>query len=209
MSPALIDKAYQASGNKLGWRLLYSPEKTLEGSKVAFVGLNPGGRHFAPEDSQFSPENGSAYVNERWGSNPPGESRLQIQVRTLFSKIEVEPCEVLAGNLVPFRSPDWNSLKNRASAVAFGTELWRGIFQRAQPSLVIAMGGVVGNIMANIYAAKKYVRIPVGWGNVAGKRYELPDKSLVVLPHLSRFPIITRDASQQGLARLFEPWWRV
>lgn len=106
------------SGRPLGWRLLYSPRRVLEGARVAFIGLNPGGSTIDPEHGVFSCERGSAYRREveNWGAS----SQLQDQVLELFRRLNVSPEDVLAGNLVPFRSPSEAALKDAPGAIAFG-----------------------------------------------------------------------------------------
>jgi len=210
--PALskqIERAYQASGNQLGWRLLASPAHVLDGSEVAFLGLNPGGRTRPPEHAEFAMPSGSAYVVEQWAGNPAGCSPLQRQVRALFEGIAIEPEDVLAGNLVPFRSPDWASLKNRDESLKFGVELWRRLLTHAQPKLVIGMGREVTAAMSALLNTRRETRIPVGWGAVTGTRAEFANGTLVGLPHLSRFGIMMRRESQPGIRRLFGDHWRI
>jgi len=58
----------------------------------------------------------------------------------LFGMLGVAPAEVLAGNLVPFRSPSWGKLSNQADALSFGRNLWRDILSTAGPRLIVVMG---------------------------------------------------------------------
>ncbi len=203
-----IEAAYRRSGNELGWRLLYSPASVLDGAQVAFIGLNPGGSVHPADHSELSMASGSAYVMEKWGNgNDPGQSPLQKQVRALFRKLEVEPDRVLAGNLVPFRSPSWDRLENRHNALQFGESLWNEIFQRARPKLVICLGGETFSALSRILSAFNAQSIPVGWGNVSGTRALFKGGSLVGLPHLSRFGIVTRVQSAAPLRELFGEYW--
>jgi hypothetical protein len=141
-----IQRAYEVrlqqnpSGRPLGWRLLYSPRSVLEGARVAFIGLNPGGSTVDPEHGVFSSERGSAYRRdiENWGTS----SQLQDQVLELFRRLNVSPEEVLAGNLVPFRSPSEATLEDAPGAIAFGRTLWAEILKTARPSIVVSMGGM-------------------------------------------------------------------
>jgi hypothetical protein len=130
-----IERRYAEDGHKLGWRLLYSPECVLEKAAVAFSGLNPGGAAIPESHAEFAMEHGSAYVLETWA----GTSKLQAQVRALFEKVGEAPEAVLAGNLVPFRSPNWNSLPNKKGALEFGKQIWGDILARAAPRLVLCM----------------------------------------------------------------------
>ena len=203
-----IEAAYRSSGNDLGWRLLYSPSSVLDGAQVAFIGLNPGGSVRPVDHSEFSMTSGSAYVVEKWGNgNEPGQSPLQKQVRALFRRLEVDPERVLAGNLVPFRSPSWDSLKNQRNALHFGENLWNEIFQRARPKLVIGLGGDTFSALSRILSVFNVQSIRVGWGNVSGTRALFKGGLLVGLPHLSRFGIVTRIQSAAPLRELFGEYW--
>lgn len=201
-----IEHEYRAGGYKLGWRLLYSPETVLGQARVAFVGLNPGGDYRPTDHAEFAMAAGSAYEAESWGA-APGQSKLQRQVTALFRKLGQRPENVLAGNLVPFRSPSWDALPNREQALEFGREIWSNILARARPQLVIAMGGEVFPALSNVLRVQNVVQVPVGWGAVSGSRADFPGGILVRLPHLSRFGIVSRNESQTGLSELLHPYY--
>lgn len=200
-----IEQAYRNSGNTMGWRLLASPESTLDGSKFAFIGLNPGGSSVDAEQSVFAmPEGESAYVHESWAGNAAGESPLQRQVRALFNRLDVAPDAVLAGNLVPFRSPDWDRLVDPKGSLAFGKALWGRILRQAGASVVITMSGVTTKAVADLLGVQNMTRYPVGWGNITAQRGAFDGGSLIGLPHLSRFGVMTRVASADHLDNLFD-----
>jgi len=204
-----ISAAYEKSDNSLGWRLLASPPTVLDGADVAFIGLNPGGSVRPDDHAEFAMDRGSAYVDETWGgANQPGTSPLQRQVRTLFKGLSVEPQDVLAGNLVPFRSPSWDRLENTEFSLRFGEVLWADILRRAQPTLVVGMGREVFKPLSRILSATNARSIPVGWGKVSAVKASIFGGSLVVLPHLSRFGIITRKESVGALNSLFGDHWQ-
>lgn len=199
-----IEGAYQRSGNTMGWRLLSSPESTLNRAKVAFIGLNPGGSGVDAEQSVYAmPEGQSAYVVESWAGYPPGKSPLQSQVRSLFKRLKVTPDAVLAGNLVPFRSPNWKSLKDHHRSLAFGKDLWAHILRRAQPSIVITMGGDTTKAIADILGVMNMDCYAIGWGDISAKRGDFTRGTLIGLPHLSRFSVMNRASSAGHLDRLF------
>ena len=202
-----IEKAYQESGNQLGWRFLYSPIPSLEDADVAFLGLNPGGASEDKKNPCFAPRTGSAYETEQWGNYAPGQSPLQQQVRGLFAKIRVEAKDVLSGNLIPFRSASLRSLKNRGYCFEYGAALWSQVLRMSRPGLIIGMGRDVERILVRILDASQQRRVQMNWGKVSGRCWSFPGGTLVVLPHLSRFRVITREASQQGLAELFGQRW--
>lgn len=187
--------------NKLGWRLLYSPERVLKGAKVAFIGFNPGGSYINPTHGEFSCESGSAYRKEveLWGTN----SGLQEQAMALFGRLGVVPEDVLAGNLVPFRSPDEKSLKNREEAIALGRSVWRRILEVAKPSLVVSFGDAANTEVSKVLAVKAVKKLPVGWGNYTASRGQFANGAWVGLPHLSRFRIMKRPESKKQMDALF------
>lgn len=196
-----IERQYTVGGYSLGWRLLYSPAAVLDGARVAFVGLNPGGRSRPNDHAEFAMSQGSAYELESWDA-PPGKSKLQRQVLSLFEKIGERPESVLAGNLVPFRSPSWNEFPDRRRALAFGKDIWQDILARACPTLVICMGNDVFAALSHILRVGETENVSVGWGNITGERGEFTTGKLVRLPHLSRFGVVTRAESQPGLMDL-------
>lgn len=203
-----IEHAYRDSGNGLGWRFLSSPAHVLQAAEVAFIGLNPGGRHRPHDHAEFAMPEGSAYVVERWERYPAGESPLQRQVRALFAGLNVLPENVLAGNLVPFRSPSWECLLNKRSAVQFGMALWAGVLANARPRLVIGMGNKATIALATILQVRDMETMPVEWGQVRAKRGTFAAGTLIGIPHLSRFPIFNRPRSEQAIRHLLRGYWQ-
>ncbi len=199
-----IEHKYSVGPYDLGWRFLYSPESTLKNAKVAFLGMNPGGDKNPENHAEFAMEAGSAYVLETWKEKPPGEEKLQMQVRKLFDMLGVEPSEVLTGNIVPFRSPSWSKLCDRKNASAFGLQLWDKVFKLTKPELTIAMGGEAIKSTCAILNVKDCERVPVGWGNICAKKGSYEGGTFVGLPHLSRFSIIGRSESEKALSYLFD-----
>ena len=194
-----IEQAYRKSGNALGWRFLYSPRSVLEKATVAFIGLNPGGSSENPDHGDFDMISGSAYALEDWGKS----SKLQVQVLTLFERLNVSPDEVLAGNLVPFRSKSWDELEGKAEALRFGKSLWSQILDHARPRIIVSMGQVTNEAVCQILRVQNSHSMPIGWGHCKGHRGEHGGGIWVGLPHLSRFTIMNRAASQQPLDELF------
>ena len=198
-----IREAYEKSGNVFGWRFLSSPAGTLDSAEVALIDQNPGGDHQPDDHSEFAMEKGSAYEEEKWGHYPPGNSPLQIQVRTLFERLQVESGDVLAGHLVPFRSPSWSNLKNRKEAIEFGKEIWKEVLDRARPELVVALGAVARDPVKEILEVHSSKPIPLNWKGRAAERGKFDGGRFVYLPHFSRCPVMRRPESKEPLDRLF------
>ncbi|WP_372614746.1 uracil-DNA glycosylase family protein [Aquicoccus sp.] len=204
---AAIQSVYEARLRRypdgaFGWRLLYSPRRVLSGARVAFIGLNPGGRCVDPTHGEFSAEAGSAYRKEveNWGRS----SSLQDQVMALFNRLDVEPEDVLAGNLIPFRSPSEDSLLGSSEAIAFGRTLWTEILDKACPSVVVSMGGTTNREISRLLMVRDTRTYPIGWGNYTASRGNFAGGTWIGLPHLSRFTIMKRSASQAALNELFK-----
>ena len=209
---AQIKKQYEKSQHNRGWRFLYSPRRVLNGAKVAFLGLNPG---VDPETRGFEPREGSAYEKEKWyyrdERRPPGQAPLQKRVQALFTKIGVQPKDVLTGNLVPFCTAEWQHVRNRKFSIQFGKELWECIFRRARPSLIIGMGEDTFSSLYSILNAREEEEVALRWKTQKGKCATLPgrrarfgdDGLLVGLPHLSRNGIVSNPTSHPDLCRLF------
>jgi hypothetical protein len=197
-----IQSKYEELGYSMGWRLLYSPERVLEIARTALVGQNPGGSYAPPDHAEFAMQSGSAYTDERWGA-APGQGKLQRQVLALLHLIGERPEDVLAGNLVPFRSPSWEALPKKDEALAFGRSIWREILRHAKPRLVIGMGlGTSVPILKELLGVRDIERLKIGWGNNEAERGVFDDGTFIGVPHLSRFPFTTREESQEALQRL-------
>ncbi|WP_300009840.1 uracil-DNA glycosylase family protein [uncultured Roseobacter sp.] len=203
---ARIEEAYQKTENTLGWRFLSSPVSVLNKADIAFIGLNPGGSEVPRDHAEFAMAQGSAFRDEEWAGWPAGQSRLQVQVLRLFEQLDVCPEDVLAGNLVPFRSPSWSDLRDREFSLQFGRSLWSKVLGRVKPSLVICMGKTVTVELARLLQAENEIAVDIGWGAVKATRAEFQSGRIIGLPHLSRFPVITRRECQAPLKRLFENW---
>ena len=205
-----IEREYAKRGDRRGWRLLASPRSCLRNPRVAFIGLNPGGKYQPEDHGEFAMDKGSAYVVESWKGRGPGTSPLQRQIQALFDRIGENPSEVLAGNLVPFRSPAAASLTDLDSAIQFGKQLWADRFEHLSsiPELVITMGRETRSPLCGVLGIQEtsLQYIPVNWGRVSGCKgrfaYGAADGRFVNLPHLSRFAIVTRPASRSALDAL-------
>ena len=152
----------------------------------------------------YAMDQGSAYRDESWGGHVPGESPLQKQVLALFRLLDVTPENVLAGNLVPFRSRDWGSLASPKESLEFGKQLWADVLRCAQPPLVITMGAMATSAIAEVVKAGNMTKHPTGWGNVMMSTGVYPGGLLVGLPHLSRFGIVTRQVGARVLRDVFD-----
>jgi uracil-DNA glycosylase len=175
---------------------------------IALLGFAPGGNNIPKDHPKFSVENGSAFTDEIWENHARGASPLQKQVTLLFRHLGIEYKNVLASNLVFFRSPSEDKLINKSQAIATCSEIWKEVFHRANPHLIITLGTTVFEAVYTLLNAKNIEEIPVHWGNVCARRANFNgNKKLVGLPQLSRFKIIGRSQSETALEELFKGYW--
>ncbi len=113
---------------------------------------------------------------------------------------------VFSAHYVPFRSPSWAELASREAAERFAEGLWRWLLPRVEFETVVCIGeDRPGKPLAALLNAHLETSLPVGWGDITADRYRLPDgRALIALPHLSRFALFGRAASEAPLRRLFE-----
>ena len=178
--------------------------RVLDGAELAFLGLNPGGDRIPPEHPWFATDEGSAYETECWAAGyEAGQSPLQTQVQALFAKIGIaDASAVLAGNLVPFRSPKWACFGEPDEALEFAASIWKKILDRARPTMVLAMGGETRRALKRLLGVEKTRPVAVNWGNVEAECGKFATGRFVGLPHLSRYRIVTREASAQAIDEL-------
>lgn len=215
---ARVAATYVRLEHRLGWRLLYSPKRTLvPRPDLALVGLNPGGGRFEPPVA--SVELGNAYRVERWGHDET-LNPLQTQIRLLYNGLadrlghdqpETLMDKSLAINFCPFRSPSWATLHSPKCSVQFSRALWQQILQHVRPAALICIGtrttGYLDAVLTGSGATRTALElISVGWGDVtlslASYRVGAATTAVVGLPHLSRYQIIGRPASEPAVSRV-------
>ncbi len=214
-----IDRAYKQLNHTLGWRFLSVPKCTLQGDiEIALVTLNPGGAHKPVNHAEASSEAGSAYAIESWDGNPPGEARLQRQLLALLLGLHRETNHlstfsdllnrgVLCGHFVPFRSPSFEALPRRLESLDFAMKLWSQILRECLPRVIITIDQrafrgllrVIADGLNGECVAQEF--LPTGWGQYHAQiaRMEVPHRPTIYigrLPHLSRFTLFGREASE-------------
>lgn len=216
-----IDRAHNQLGHTLGWRFLYTPQRTFRPhASLVFVGLNPGGGlHEKPVPSV---EAGNAYRIEKWGRQG-GMSTLQKQVCSLYSHIASAMRHTdgdslmdatLLANFCPFRSPNWAALANRDGSLEFCRELWAELLVNIRPRVLITLGSVASRELSRLLLIRGLSRgtgdrVPTGWGAVACTLETFTadegETLLVCLPHLSRFTVFTRPSHESWMKGILTP----
>ena len=135
-----------------GFKLLYCPWSTLfEGCEVAFLSMNPGAR--TPDGADLrtvSDERGNSYVIER----DTTKSALTGQYLQLCELMRVSPDRVLCGVLAPYRTKEWNRLRDHQN-LAIGRAFWKAAF-RVQSSLkvLVCSGKPVADALVEMLGGK-------------------------------------------------------
>lgn len=201
---AAIQARYCESGNALSWKFLYSPFSVLDGAEIAFLGLNPGGNAPQSDENRLcTPPGVSEYRDVSWRGKPPGTHGLQPQALALFDWLGVRPEDALAGNFVPFRSPNWESIRAPELSVSFGRRLWRSVFAKAKPRRVVVLTERVRNEVAALLEIQGFERISTGWGESCAYRgIGRNGVELIGLPHLSRYRLFGRAQSEHALSAI-------
>lgn len=200
-------------GLQAGWSFLYSPRKTFSLKTPLFlVGLNPGGTA-AKNAGEITSERGNAYFVERWGLNCQ-PNKLQKQIGMMYDELVriISPQiprqdlidNTLAANFAPFRSPKWDSLRDRSELIEFSRGMWKSVLSTLNPKVMICFSRIpyeefTGLFIQNGYQKTKEEKEPINWGKVTVEISSLfrADKSvlLVRLPHLSRYQLFGREKS--------------
>jgi hypothetical protein len=201
---SIIQQKHDDLELSMGWRLLYSPLSTIGTANIAFIGLQPGNGKYNESHPKLSSEDGSSYEIEKWDKNNPGEARLQKQVRILFNEVDVNPKNVLAGNLVPFRSPNWSKFTKRQDALEFGINLWMSYLSLKSRKLIITMSRPVTDEIGKVLDMGPLEKRSAGWGDVLVYRGRKDGMTLLGIPHLSRFQIMGRTESRVAIDWMLE-----
>ena len=189
-----------------GFKLLYCPWSTLfEGCEVAFLSMNPGGR--TPDSADLrtvSDERGNSYRIERYTTKSP----ITEQYLQLCELMRVSPDRVLCGVLAPFRTKEWKASRDGQN-LAIGRAFWETAL-RVQSSLkvLVCSGKPVKDALIDMLGGELDRSVPAEWGNILIRQYHIADPpcSLIALPQLSRFRLLSRPASRRQVASVLEEW---
>jgi hypothetical protein len=199
----LLVAAERELGFHQGFKMLFGPWATLDTADVAFLSLNPGR---APDNAEMrvvSDERGNSYYVEQEITRSP----ITAQFLGMAKFLGVQPGAILTGVVAPFRSNNWKSLPRlqREGALEIGRQFWLKPLQRPTLRLIITCSNEAAAMACAITDAILEEEISSGWGGISIRGYRTPDgRSLVHLPHLSRFRLFGRPASEEPLRRIFE-----
>jgi hypothetical protein len=202
-----IGETYRQLEYGSGWTFMMCRRDCLSEARVMLVGLNPGGRADFKDYREFwdCPE-GNSYWESDWDLKGKGQAPLQQQVQRLMSSINTAPSEIFAAQFVPFRSQNWNSLPRKDEAIGFSRSLWKWVLaQNKSASLIFSLGHQASNEMAHLLEIKQQPEwLGCGWGKQVIGRYQGKNRTVISLPHLSRYKIFGREGrpAEKALSNL-------
>ena len=200
---ALLTKAETALGFAQGFKPLYSPWSALQSGTVAFLSLNPGRAPDRADLRMVSDERGNSYLAERLVTRSP----LSAQFLQLCDLIGLAPAQVITGVAAPFRSGNWADLtpEQKQGSLEIGQRFWSGPLARPALRLIFACSAEATRLAISLTGARLKDEISAAWGNICLRRYVAPDGRVVVqLPHLSRFRLLGRPASEAAIRALID-----
>tara|TARA_B100001093_G_C26840805_1_gene1020446 strand:+ start:1147 stop:1770 length:624 start_codon:yes stop_codon:yes gene_type:complete len=185
-----------------GYKLLYCPWSTINHSSIAFISLNPGSKMPDEADMRLlSDERGNSYEVEMHTTKSP----ITNQFLELCKLLNKNPSDILTGTICPFRSKSWISLsrEQRDAGLMLGKYFWHKTLDKI--NLLICVGNDVAKNIISISDFNKEKIFNSGWGDIKIIKYkDSKDRTLIHLPHLSTFKLLSRKECIPVLKEVFE-----
>lgn len=123
--------------------------------RLYILGLNPGGkpRPYGKDSVRGhnawvlneAPSSWSAYRDESWSGRAPGTSKMQPRILHLLRRLELDPGEVPASNLVFLRSTRGDKLGSEFDRLAdLCWPFHDYVLRELQPKVLLCLGGKAG-----------------------------------------------------------------
>ena len=194
-----LDRLVREVGAPLGHKLLYGPWDTIDRGHVAFISANPGLGPPSEESHALDEPAGNSYRVGRARTLSP----LTEQFLAMATFLGADPDDILTGVANPLRSRSLAELTQAQASAgrALATEFWRAALAYRPRTLVIACSALATRVARDATGATLAGSIPAGWGRVRIRLYATGNGARVVqLPHLSRYRLFGRPASEAALA---------
>ena len=186
-----------------GYKLLYCRWELLETASHVFLSLNPGQAQPDTNLELIEDSRGNSYEVERFTTRSP----ITEQFITLYSRLGIQTNQVLTGAFVPFRSPNWASLTKtqRRTGILFAEGFW-GTALLNRTTIICCGFEVYRNVKRLIAPNVRDELTHSGWGNVNLRlfRANCNKCSIIGLPHLSRYRLLTNPESREILLNFFK-----
>jgi hypothetical protein len=189
--------------------VLYSTWETLKRGDYYFLGVNPAGseedKPATTEDflDKLSTSEENEYIDVCWYNNPPDPTKrrpLQERFIHLFTKLEVNPREVCASNLI------FSSSKKERDSGGWekAKKCWPVheiiIREIVQPRVIITFGSLPFDFIREKLCGKQLEECDSGHGKWKW-RYSILEtgEKLIGLPHLSRYALQKNPKVIEGI----------
>ena len=183
-----------------GFKLLFCPWSVIDTADNLFLSLNPGNDPSGEFMRVASDERGNSYLVKREARHSP----IALQYEKLCELIGEDPEEVLAGALMPYRTPKWKRRRD-APNIEIAAEFWRAVILGGRIKHVFCMGRDVEEAVASLTGATFETEIPANWSDYRIRWHVTPDGVKVFgLLHFSTFKMLSRPACVEQLTKLFE-----
>lgn len=184
-----------------GFKLLYSPWSVIELTDMLFLSLNPGNDPSGEFMRVASDERGNSYLVQRDAKHSP----IAVQFQRLCSFVGRDPEEVLTGVIMPFRTPNWNPLRDRKN-IAVTRPFWQHVTSEQKIRHIFCMGREVEEEAVALTNAVLVQEIAANWGKLSIRRYEAENGVQIYgLLHFSTYKMFQRPQCVQQLEILLKP----
>lgn len=189
-----------ALGYSDGFKLLFCPWDRIGTARSLFLSLNPGNDPSGEHMRVASDERGNSYLVERQARHSP----IAAQYVQLCQFLGRDAEAMLAGTLMPFRTPRWEPRRDRPN-LGLARPFWRAVFETGRLREVFCMGRDAEREAVRLAGARLDMEIPANWGNLTIRRYSTAaGMRLYGLLHLSTYKMFGRPDCLPQLARLFD-----
>lgn len=191
--PALALQVLDGQLDQAG-TILYSSHETIRPGNIYLIGLNPGGREsdksLRGNIGHMLCETENAYLDQAWGGAAKGKAPLQRRVQWVLEKLDTNPRDVLATNLI------FQQTSNRTGITPdMARQCWpihEALLKIVQPSLIVAFGNSglsPYNHIYSLYGDTQQEYQLAGHGDWNLKRFQTSidgrPTTVIGLPHLS------------------------
>jgi hypothetical protein len=194
-------------------RLFYSGRSAFSRpSDIYLLGLNPGGTPSEERTIERSirrwqrrREPWSAYVDESWGGNKPGESPMQRRVRHLLGSLGLDPRAVPASNAVFVRTTSESGMKpDKGQLLTQCWEVHDYLISGLEVRAILCLGATAGRWCREKLGAHELVdSMSESNGRGWTSRAHLADdgRAVITLSHPSRADWCSKAADPTPLVR--------
>ena len=178
-------------------KLLYSSGSTLRHYPIYFLGINPGGELTTTIRQSLDDldKERNEYLDYSWDGRPPGEHKLQKQIRRFIGGLGFDLRDVPASNIVFTRHKSIQTYPDIDDDASLSWPIHLFMLRMIQPQAIVAYGS--GEKASPFAYLKRFLKpidvqtIHSGQGNFFCHRFlasiEHRPTKIVIVPHLTRY----------------------